>query len=438
MLFIMTISEKQFNKVFSFFLVAIACTLIFRKPCTWLIFAFAIFNMFYFKKIKLSRKALILASTIASPFLLELLLFWNNDSFAQGIKSLEKTVSLVLFPLIILGNYKRISFQKLLQFYVNSTTLVMIVFVLRFVFVFPEHITKYWHGIHLWEMGYVFANSIGIHAPALNMHLVFVSISALYLLLQRCQTKKKIGLVFISFLIFVISFFVVLLVNTRMALFNVLVGYLLVLFSFFAAQFDLKKVLLYTAVIGGVVCGVLFLFIQKNSYMKEKYSTVTFAYMDKVGKLDDIDHPEIKVFNSLVTRVSIWQSAWELSLQHLPFGVGASDGKPELVNYYKQTNQYFLAKYAFPTHNQFLDSLLKFGVLGPLVVLLFIGTIGYLGIDLKNALIFAFFFLFFTSNLTDDFLLRFDGITFSGFWFSIFGSFWLQQKSNVHTTSEVL
>jgi hypothetical protein len=221
-----------------------------------------------------------------------------------------------------------------------------------------------------------------------------------------------------------------------MALFNVLVGYLFVVFSFFLAHFNLKKMMLHGLCIGGVIAGIFILFLQKNSYMKEKYSSVTFAYMDKVGKLDEIDHPEIKVFNSLVTRVSIWKSAWELSLQHLPFGVGASDGKPELVKYFKQTHQHFLAKYAFPTHNQFLDFLLKFGVAGPLVVLLYIGAIGYLGIDIKNALIFSFFFLFFTSNLTDDFLLRFDGITFSGFWFSIFGSLWLQQKSNVRILSQ--
>ncbi len=436
MLFIMTISEKHFNKIFSFFLVAIACTLIFRKPCTWLIFAFAIFNILYFKKTQWSKKALILSGTIASPFLLELVLFWNNDSLAQGFKSIEKTTALVLFPLFILGNYQRISFLKLLRYYVNGTTLVMIVFTLRFVFVFPEYVTKYWHGVHLWEMGYVFANSIGIHAPALNMHLAFVSIAALYLLLQSWQMRKDKSVVFLTFIVFACSFFFVLLVNTRMALFNVLVGYLFVVFSFFLAHFNLKKMMLYSVVIGGVVLGIFMLFVQKNPYMKEKYSSVTFAYMDKVGKLDEIDHPEIKVFNSLVTRVSIWKSSWELSLQHLPFGVGASDGKPELVKYFKQTHQHFLAKYAFPTHNQFLDFLLKFGVLGPLVVLLYIGAIGYLGIDLKNAVVFSFFFLFFTSNLTDDFLLRFDGITFSGFWFSIFGSLWLQQKSNVRILSQ--
>jgi hypothetical protein len=43
-----------------------------------------------------------------------------------------------------------------------------------------------------------------------------------------------------------------------------------------------------------------------------------------VGKLDEIDHPEIKVFNSL--NQSFWKSAWELSLQHLPFGVGVLMG----------------------------------------------------------------------------------------------------------------
>jgi hypothetical protein len=36
-----------------------------------------------------------------------------------------------------------------------------------------------------------------------------------------------------------------------------------------------------------------FFFIKTIHYMKEKYSTVTFAHMDKVGKLDEIKNPEI-------------------------------------------------------------------------------------------------------------------------------------------------
>jgi hypothetical protein len=44
--------------------------------------------------------------------------------------------------------------------------------------------------------------------------------------------------------------------------------------------------------------------------------------MDKVGKLDEIDHPEIVVYSSFVTRVSIWKSAWELSPRIFLLGRG--------------------------------------------------------------------------------------------------------------------
>jgi hypothetical protein len=402
--------------------------MIFRKPCSLLIILFAVFNLIFIKKLKYSKTSLIIMACIASPILLELLMFWNNDSFAKGLKAIEKSTSLLIFPLFIIGNYQRVNFLKLVRTYVMATTLVLLFFFVRFNIIYPELIDKYLSGIHLWEMGYQFANSIGIHAPALNMHLAFVSVCSLYFVFDSFKNQEKIIFKMGYLIVFILSFFFVLFVNTRMALLNVLLGFVIVFFFEISSKFDTKKIISTAITVVVLLGGITFFFIQKDPYMKEKYSKTTFAYMDKVGKLDEIDHPEIKVFNSLVTRVSIWKSAWELSVKNLPFGVGASDGKRELNKYYKATNQQFLAKYEFPTHNQFLDFLLKFGILGPFVVFLYIFTIGYLGYDLKNAMIFSFFLIFFTSNLTDDFLLRFDGIAFSGFWFSVFGSYWLQQK----------
>jgi hypothetical protein len=367
---------------------------------------------------------------IASPVILELLLFWNNDSFTKGLKAIEKSTSLIIFPLFIIGNWKRVNFLKLLQVYVIGTTLILLFFFIRFNVLYPELMHKYLNGIHLWEMGYQFGNSVGIHAPALNMHLAFVTVSAFYFVIKSFKDHEEFKLKAIRIIIFILSFFFVLFVNTRMALVNVFIGFLIVLF-YAVKQNNFRKVALKALPLFVLLIAVLFLFVQKDPYMKEKYSSVSFAYMDKVGKLDEIDHPEVKVFNSLVTRVSIWKSAWELSLKNLPFGVGASDGKKELNKYYKETNQQFLAKYEFPTHNQFLDFLLKFGIPGPLVVLFYISIIGYLGFGLKNPVVISFFVIFFTSNLMDDFLLRFDGIAFSGFWLSIFSSFWIQQKSDL-------
>ncbi|WP_029271368.1 O-antigen ligase [Flavobacterium sp. KJJ] len=425
----MNISEKNFNKIFNVFLCVIAIAMIFRKPCSLFIILFGVFSLIFFKKLKFNKTSFILIVCIASPILLELLLFWNNDSFSKGLKAIEKSISLLLFPIFIIGNYQRVNFLKTAQIYYIITTIIMLFFLIRFNVVYPELIAKYFNGIDLFEIGYKFADSIGIHAPALNMHLAFVSVCALYFVFYSFHNNEKTAIKMLRFVIFLLSFFFVLFVNTRMALMNVLAGFIIVFFFEFKTKFNLKKMAIASVTVLILLSGILFFYVKENPYMKEKYSTATFAYMDKVGKLDEIDHPEIKVYNSLVTRVSIWKSAWELSVKNLPFGVGASDGKPELNKYYKQTNQKFLAKYEFPTHNQFLDFLLKFGILGPIVALLYMLTIGYLGYDLKNAIIFSFFLIFFTSNLTDDFLLRFDGIAFSGLWSSIFASYWLQQKT---------
>ena len=259
------------------------------------------------------------------------------------------------------------------------------------------------------------------------MHLAFVCIICFYFTVFNFSEKRSLIQKTLSIILFLFSFFFVLCVNTRMALFQSIVGFIIVFFYEVLKRYSIKKVLLIFVSIVFFVTGTLYIFIKENPYMKEKYSTITFANMDKVGKLDEIKDPQIVAFNSLVTRVSIWKSALELSIENLPFGVGSSDGRPELVNYYKKTNQKFLAKYEFPTHNQYIDFLLKFGLLGLVVVIFYITTIGYIGYKTKNTIIVFFFFLFLTSNLTDDFLIRFDGIAFSGFWFSVFGALWLQK-----------
>jgi type III secretory pathway component EscS len=391
---------------------------------------FAAFNVFFYNKTVILKKGLFLRTLIVLPLLLELLFFFNSDSYFNELKVLEKYASLALFSWFIIGNYHRVLFVKLIEYYAIGTTYT--VFVLFLVFVSSNTILmdKYQSGVDLWEMGYVFCERIGMHAPALNMHMAFVTIISIYFVSQSFKGGKKAALLAFRILTFIISFFLVLFINTRMALINVIVGMLIIFFYTVREHTDIKKNIKGVLVSMVILTAVLFIFIKNDSYMIYKYKTVTFAYMDKVGKLDEIENPEAKIFNSFVTRVSIWKSVWDLSLQNLPFGVGASNSKPELVAYYKLTNQHFLAKYEFPAHNQFLDYLLKYGILGPIVVLIYLLGVAYLGIDLRQPVIVAFFFLFFSSNCVDDFLIRYDGIVFSGFWFAIFGSYWLQQKAN--------
>lgn len=427
----MMISEKKYKLTFEFFVLAIAFSLIFRKPCTYVIIVFSVFYLIFYKRLSFTKKSVQLSFIIALPLLLEILFFWNNDSYALGLKSLEKSIVLLLFPIFIIGNYKNIDFYKIIRYYSIITTLLVMGFYISYINFDYTYITIYSkREDYLWAIGYAFANYVGMHGPALNMHMAFVSVINFYFIFK--YFKSKLLYKFFNILLFCISFYLVIFINSKLALVNVLLGIIMIFFFELKKMFSYKKVISLFVIVFVLLASITYLYIQKNPYMITKYKDVTFAHFDKVGKLDEVKNPEATIFNSFVTRVSIWKATIELTSKNILIGVGASDGKPALIKYFKKTNQRFLAKFEFPVHNQFLDSLLKFGILGFISTFLYILNIGYLGYKTKNTLIAFFFILFFTSNLTDDFLIRFDGIVFSGFWVSIFAAHYKQQSDKKH------
>lgn len=435
----MNISESNHARIFNFFLVIISLSMILRKPCTLIIILFSLYQLLNYKKLCFSKKALCLASLVAAPLLMEILFFWNNDSYSAGFKSLEKSMSLLVFPLFIIGNKERIDFKRLVFLYGITTPYIVTFFLIRFYVCFPEMVNKYLNGIDLWEAGYAFARSFGTHAPWLNMHLSFVSAIDLLLVVFAFQQNWKWSLKLITIVTFVLSFLLILIVNTRMALFDSLACFLAVFAYDVFSKYNFKSALKWISILLTVLLAVFVLYLQQNSYMREKYFSVTFKHMDKIGKLDEVENPELEVFNSFVTRVSIWKSALELSVKNLPMGVGASDAKPQLLKYYKKTNQKFLAKWNFPTHNQYIDYMLRYGILGIIVVFGYIFLSGIIGFKLKNSIMMSFFIIFFTSNIIDDYLILFQGIAFAGFWLSIFMSFYLIEKpqnNRVHSLNE--
>ncbi|GLB48134.1 hypothetical protein Y10_05020 [Neptunitalea sp. Y10] len=397
----------------------IASTLIFRKFSTICILIFVAFNLLTFNRLKYDRKKLIWWVIVAIPFLLDVLFLWNNDSLGAGLKSAEKRLSFIIFPTFLLGYYKAINFKWFLKLY--GYIMVVIVFMAygAYAYNYPEHVIKYYHGKHLWEMGYHFANFVGIHAPAFNLHMSFVSISCLYLLFaagKRLQSKL------ISGLFLLLSLVIVMYINTRVAVVITLLGYGVVCFFELFKNKNIYKAVKISALLFSSVILIMVVFVKVFPYSVEKYTKGSFSDMEYVGNLDAVEHPEIRFFNKLVTRVSIWKSALELAEDNWIIGYGASDARNELVNYYKETDQQFLAKYEFPTHNQYIDFLLKFGVLGFIGVICFMFGMGYLGWQMKHPVVISFCLLFFISNLTDDFLIRYDGITFSALWFAIFAN----------------
>ena len=129
-----------------------------------------------------------------------------------------------------LFNYKLLDSEKTLKRYAILTLMLLLVFLFGFIIFRNDYFLKYLSGIHLWEMGYEFSNFIGIHAPALNMYVSFISIYFLYAFITEAKAykfSKKTGL---FFLLFIIAFCFLLIINTRLALVTFLINLIILFF----------------------------------------------------------------------------------------------------------------------------------------------------------------------------------------------------------------
>ena len=189
------------DNVFLFSILIIATSLLFRKLATVFIILFLLYVVFnrkhFFKSNSTHIKFYI--GIISIPLLLEVLFFFMNDNLIEGYKSLEKSITSILIPIVFLFNYKLLDSEKTLKRYAILTLMLLLVFLFGFIIFRNDYFLKYLSGIHLWEMGYEFSNFIGIHAPALNMYVSFISIYFLYAFITEAKAykfSKKTGLFF--------------------------------------------------------------------------------------------------------------------------------------------------------------------------------------------------------------------------------------------------
>ncbi|WP_422106677.1 O-antigen ligase family protein [Winogradskyella sp.] len=417
------ITDKNTYKLYyEYALGVLAGVLVFRVYATPLIFLFILLSVLFYNQIKYSRKSLLPIFIISLPLLLNIVFIWNNDSLYEGIKQLEKYSTCLFFPLLLLFQPFKISINKVFRAYsIVFTSILVVCFFLHFLTQYDLFV-KYINGELVWQMGYNFALSMELHAPALNMHVAFLVIVNLYLLLSYYLKKKSSKLLAFRVIIFLVSVLILLFINTRIAIVNAFIGIVLVSSLVIYNHMPKKKALKIISLITGTIIVISLSFILLFPYVIKKYSKLTFKHMDKIGQLDTFENPEAEVYSALVTRVSIWKTTVDVISSNVIFGVGCADGKKELIKAYKQTNQKFLAKYEFPVHNQYLDFFLKFGIFGFLAVNLYIFYPLYIFKKGRKPYVLFFFILFFTSNLTDDFLVRYDGIVFSALWVSIFSN----------------
>ena len=127
--------------------------------------------------------------------------------------------------------------------------------------------------------------------------------------------------------------------------------------------------------------------------------------------------------------IVVWLQGYQLGKEKFLFGHGSSDAKKELIKYYGDTNQKFLKKYELITHNQILNYFLKFGAIGVVFCLIYLLYPLFIYYKSKNIIALFFFINFFISNITDDYLNKFDGLAYSALWYSILTYYVINKRS---------
>ena len=216
-----------------------------------------------------------------------------------------------------------------------------------------------------------------------------------------------------------------LIINTRLAICIFAVGSTFYLaYAFSVKRLSAKKILFISVFFG--IISTVFLLIFPSTL--EKFKDKTFNQLDMIGKLDQIEKPEEKIYGSLVTRLTVWSVVLKMSAKKPITGYGYTNCYPLLFQEYNDSSQRFLLKHSYRVHNQFLDYLLKFGLSGIILLLIFFTNKFYVALKIRSAVFLYFCVIFLAANMFDDFLIKYEGIAFSAFWTSLFIRIYLENE----------
>lgn len=410
-----SIIDQDINKVKQFFfnifsteslLGFFAATICFREFST--IFLIGLFIAFILRKeinIKNIKHTFFLA--LMTPLLIHILFLWNNESVIMGIKETEKYLPCLIVPILLSGQMQ--SYRKVIFYYSIYFAIILAVGITAYFIIHLDNMLLFLEGKEAWRMGYSIAEFFGSHAPALNMHISLLAAINYHQLLNYGMQNRNLAA--FKLLLFLLSLCALLLINTRLSVF-LFFAYALT-YSIIKMRFlDLKKTI--------AIVVVVVVFFSTFPHLIYKTQNRTFNQLNNIGKLDEISDPEGEVYGSLVTRLTVWQQTIELANKKPLRGHGASDAYVSLFSNYQKNSQNFLFKHKFKVHNQFLDFYLKFGVLGLACIIVYITSIFLITIKSRVSYAIYFVLLFFSVNMVDDFMIRYDGIVFSLFWTSLF------------------
>ncbi|XLS29272.1 O-antigen ligase family protein [Flavobacteriaceae bacterium M23B6Z8] len=320
----------------------------------------------------------------------------------KGVKSLEKILNFLLFPLIFATvKITKKDIKKILLSFALVTFLgLMIAYIISLkntlqngsIYIFNpknlviENVFKY-HRL---------SSNIGLHPTYLSSYTLFslVIIAHYYLKEEFLNTKKRFYC-FILILYFGVSLY---LLNS----FAVLVSAILLVPVYFLFHQKIKKVYLILIAIPLLILASKVLFSKTRNFTNK----ISYEYTDT---------PRSSNWNSINSRLAKWSCTLEVIEDYFPFGIGKGNGREALIEKYEEKGFELGYINKYTAHNMYLTFMMETGILGLLLFIILIGYLIILSIRKKSFLLISIAILLAITSITEDVLERNKGIVFYSF-----------------------
>ncbi|WP_375580215.1 O-antigen ligase family protein [Marivirga tractuosa] len=321
---------------------------------------------------------------LSIPFLIHLLSLSYSEDMGTALYSIEKKLSLLVFPLII-GSaspfFEKKHFRIIAKAYFITSGFTLLFMLIcaslrsireeSFYTLFSIYEYKQWHFLYTELASYA------------NFHPTYLSLLFLIAIIFRYNTISRNTLW--DYTVYIFLFLGIVLLMSRIIVLSAILVSLYLLFAS-SKKYQIKFLIL-------SFIAVLFF--------------IMFANIDEIGNrfrnLEasfDIKAENHRQWNGLSVRIAEWQSAIDVISEKPLIGFGIGDAHSVLMEKYLENGFIYGYRQGYNTHNQYLEYLIGFGFIG---LSLFLGSIVYPLIRLKNnkMLYLSFLIIFCVAFLTE-------------------------------------
>ncbi len=355
-------------------------------------------------------------------FILHLISYWYSENGEESLKNTFKLIYFLIFPFIILFNsslYKK-NFKNILSFFVLGNITVSLICLINAFYnsfnfsegkiIFQASVEKqlpFFQSIS--DTGnYFFYDSFSLfqHPSYFAMFVVFSILILFFLKINNNNNNedknKLVKLLSNKYILPTLIIFLILIVFLLSSKINVFAIFIVSIFFVLTLKIKYKYIMFLSLITFSTI------FIVSNPRF--------FGFFKNIS--GNAENKEVKI-QSATSRLFIWESAMEIASKNILFGVGAGDVKSSLIENFEIKKYDKLIKKKYNTHNEFIETFVKLGLIG---LLIFISTFVFAfknAIKQKKPLLSWFLIIIILNFLVESMLYRIAGVYFFAFFINL-------------------